>query len=337
MRTLAVIVLVIAAQLALLRSPREHTYELHATRVVVAPIPTPLPIERVIHTSMPRAPCPPPRRDVSRGVLVQPPEPVDLVRPAATNTGWIAAWNAEHVYVSTDAGASWQRHFDGEGAVRDVGFDCFGRAIVVRGNRIGIDTSWRVVTGLSDDVDTEIVVLGGGPDLAVVGEAPRGEDEPNKARLFVSHDRGITWLARDLVESWETPVYGRQFEDGSIATIVHEGDCGGQTPHSFAFDRALAPRRSTRLALYEELAWREDAIAGPDGALGRTTFIEGPYPIVLANERAYRYANGKATPLPWTISDEISGLAADAAGRMWGIACGHVVRATRDVPRAYCD
>jgi hypothetical protein len=210
--------------------PSERVRVVHTTSTQIVPMPTPVAVVREVEvevevevpievptTAPAKVECPPPRRDVPTGALTQPPEAIEQVRPSSTNSGWIAAWNEAHVYVSRNGGASWKRVDEGddeergEGTVRDVDFDCFGRPLVVRGSVPGIDD------------DSDLVVLGGGPDMVVTG---KGGDS-NMGRIAVSRDGGATWHLRNLIESWETPVYGRQYEDGSIATIVQQGDCGG--------------------------------------------------------------------------------------------------------------
>jgi hypothetical protein len=325
MRALAFVTLVVALQLALLW-PRERVIVMHSTTSRIAPMPTPLPIEDVQPLALERAQCPPPRRDVPATKLTQPPEQVDYVRPSITNTGWIAAWNDTHVFVSTDAGATWKRVSDGDGEVRDVNFDCFGRPIVARGTIAELDDAH------------DVVVLGGGPDMVFVGAAPRNDEDPTRGRLLRSRDGGRTWQIRDLVESWEMPVYGRQYEDASIVAIVHEGDCGGQTPVTFEFDRTLARiEDSTKLADYDELLSREGGIDGVEAYRIDTSIIEGPTPIIVANGHAWRYVNHHALELPVQVTTESGAIAADAAGRIWAAACGHLALATREPPGDYCD
>ena len=301
-------------------TPNERV--VHTSSMQLVPMPTPVAVvhevEVEVERPMPRPPvlptkCPAPRRDVPAGKLMQPPEEIEHVRPSSTNSGWVAAWNADHVYVSRNGGASWKlvpAGEDNQGVVRDVDFDCFGRVLAVRGSVPGIDD------------DSDLVVLGGGPDMVVTGKS----GDVNMGRIAVSADGGATWHLRDLMESWETPVYGRQYEDGTIATIAQQGDCGGQAPYSFAFDRALGTIKSSKLAVYEDLLGREEKIDGVDGYYRDTHVIEGPFPMLVANGHAYRYLKDKdtATELPLALSEDAWYYRTDAAGRLWGIACGGV-------------
>ena len=57
--------------------------------------------------------CPPPRRDAPRLTPPALDEEIAQVMVAPSNAGWVAAWNADHVFVSTDAGAHFDRVLDG--------------------------------------------------------------------------------------------------------------------------------------------------------------------------------------------------------------------------------
>src|SRR5689334_15769038 len=105
--------------------------ETHTADVIT--IPLPLPVENVVHVPTDRMACPPARTDARVHAPAALPEPITQVRPSPSNAGWIAAWNDEHIYISMDAGASWQRRLDAASPVQDVGFDCFGRVIAMRG------------------------------------------------------------------------------------------------------------------------------------------------------------------------------------------------------------
>ena len=51
--------------------------------------------------------------------------------------------------VSLDGGLTFTQVLDGPGAVRDVTFDCFGHAVALRANKVGIRDgtreTWRAV------------------------------------------------------------------------------------------------------------------------------------------------------------------------------------------------
>lgn len=332
--------------------PRDEVRIVRTSSTHVITVPTPIEVERTVVVPRDRASCPPPRTDAPRRQPAQPPEPVAFVQPSATNAGWIAAWNEEHVFVSMDAGASWQQAFDGPGGIRDVDFDCHGRAVVVRGDRLGVregsEERWYPLHhfDLSESY-SRASVIGGGPDIAVVG-VPRGDDL--KARLAISRDGGATWELRALAENWEGDrVVGRQHEDGRILAMLPQPDCmstyawifeyrdGVVTPHetnlganlAFAGDVIVAARGWQRVAGAE---LHDHAGIGD----GYPTVIEGPRPLLADTSGLLRFSKGRLAKLPWQVHADGHSLIADRAERLWYLACGKLAIASRTIPEGLC-
>ena len=151
------------------------------------------------------------------------PHGVNHVTTSWTNAGWLAAWDEEHVQVSTDGGLSFTQMLDGPGQVRDVTFDCFGRAVVLRdGARIGVNDNghehWRTIPGIRADDDSPTALIGGGPDVIAIGVT---SNDTWHARMAISADLGRTWWFRDLEDHWETArVAGHQNADGMIDVAI---------------------------------------------------------------------------------------------------------------------
>ena len=323
---------------------------------IVVPIETPAPAP-VAPAS--RASCPPPRRDAD---WVKPdlPDPIEHVQPAPTNAGWIAAWSRTTVYVSTDAGATFARVLDGEQPVIGVSFDCFGRAIALRGTSVGIldggREHWATVPGLraldtSDGVGAPGGVLGGGPDVVVVGVAPGDFWRP---RLVVSADAGATWTRRDLAGDLEPgmKMRGRQDADGTIRVGTAVGDCmndvlewttiTGGKPSTVT---AGMPEMGA-FAIYGDVAVTEDSVVDAGGNAtpidksdvdGELEPVPGAIPTVVSGTRAFRVSHAKLRELSLYVDGHPE--AVDPAGRLWSVACGHAVvaRKTRSEWAHDCD
>ncbi len=367
-RTSAAIVIcvaVAATQVALLGwllYPRERVRIVRETTTTtqVVTLPVAMPIDHEIYISTERT-CPRPRHDAPRVRPAAVPERVTHLRPSPTNAGWIAAWSEEAIFLSDDAGGSWHRALDGEGQVRDVAFDCFGRAIAIRGRRLGIRDgdrdSWRTlpVFDVTDHRALEepatVAVLGGGPDVALVGLEPI-PDQLWRARLAISRDLGTTWETHSLDQEWEGgELRGRQYEDGSIRAMLPVPDCMGDSAWLFTYRDgvvhgdydAVSPNMAFfGDAVLSDREWKHDGdhemrpIVGLESV--NPDIIEGPSPIVAVDGTLYRVTNGKASPLPYKLSDEATSLVADAAGRVWSIVCGQPTIATRaDAPICDCD
>jgi len=355
-----------AALLASSRPPAVHTVEVRTTRTELVAVPQVLAIPQVlaVPTAVPassapaaRATCPPPRRDAPRITPGELPEEITHVRPSPTNAGWIAAWNAAHVFVSTDAGASWHRQLDGDGAVQDVAFDCFGRTIAIRGDRVGIRDGaverWRRPPGVqmasTHTADGDVAayadgrVLGGGPDVVVLANGP---DDQRRGVLVRSFDLGVTWQRYDVSEAWDTGrVVGRQHEDGTIRGMLAIADCMSDSPLLFEItDRGLRTEYAVvgdQLQLFGELVvgyrgWqRFGGEPHPfDELPDYPEILEGPYPIARVGDQAFRIRGSKATRLPWKIAGELA--VVDPAGRIWSVHCGSPRIATRALPDATC-
>ena len=254
-------------------------------------------------------------------------EPVQHVRPSPTDAAWIAAWNDQHIFVSSDGGHVFARVLDGPGQVADVGFDCFGNVIAARDKMLGVRVhaaeSWRSVP----DLATLARVIGGGPDVVVVG-APTGTDNPS--RIAASSDRGETWRYRDLDRAYEAAnVQGRQDADGTIHAAVTIADCDydGIVRETWRRDGVFEPQRFATsggsFGIYGNVtisggkrwhdgAWR--AIAGLD-EYGQA--LEAPWPAVLQDGTVFRIDGATPTRLPWCVDG--TSAAIDPAGRVWMI------------------
>ena len=329
--------------------PEERVRIVHTTTTQVVPMPTVIEVAHVVSVPSDRSICPPPRSDAPRAQPEQPPEPVGYIRPSSTNAGWIAAWNDKHIYISMDAGASWQPAFEGNTEdIRDVDFDCHGRAIVVRGTQLGIregaEERWHALPGLAlENEHDDAWVIGGGPDVVVVGHAPGDE---MKARLVISRDRGATWERRHLVGDYEgNRVIGRQYEDGRILAMVPLPDCMSTYPWVFEYKTGVVTHHHSEAA--SELVFDGDRIVSRTGwhRIGSETVhdysgvaswpsvAEGPFVI---SEEIYRFRGGRLVATRWQVHDDATDLVGDRAGRLWYIACGKVAIASRTVPDGLC-
>jgi hypothetical protein len=314
-----------------------------------APPPAPAPSQTIVlpapaPPAADRPSCPPPRRDAPF-VVPKLDEDVTRVQAAPTNAGWIAAWNNEHVYVSYDAGATFQRALDGEGTVQDASFDCFGHLIVTRGHKVGVRDGtremWHEVPGLRGNDDDPGGVLGGGPDIVVVGNTP---GDAWHARLAVSSDGARTWAFHDLGDSFESGMglHGRQHEDGSIDAALALADCMDDELiwvriHDGAVDRLTdGMPEGTTFGIYGDLvlddsAWRtrtSDWKELPEEARGNPLLVvPGAFPTIVAGDKTYRLEAGKLRALPVTV--EGTPQVVDLAGRIWSVACGQLLIAKK--------
>jgi hypothetical protein len=361
-RTL-VIVMFLAAQTALLWyvAARDRTSEAHFAwmTTVMPPVPVaPAPPEAAPPPATPLLPSAPPatlRPSCPPMGTIAAQLPKDHVLPRGvnrvvtswTNAAWLAAFDDEHVFVSTDGGLSFEQVLDGPGAVRDVTFDCFGRPVVLRdGNRVGVrDQSreqWRSVPGMGTDDGSPNALIGGGPDVLVVGV---DNSDTWHARVAVSADLGATWWYRDLADYWEqSTVAGHQNTDGSIDVAITTADCMTDLTTWVRIGPDGKVTRDElgdigRISVYDDIAiatygyhkdgeyrpgWKrfgdEDwhAIAGlPDGA---TQIVAGPLPHMIAGEVSAIYPvdskHHAAALRPWPYG---TSAAIDRAGRLWAI------------------
>lgn len=298
--------------------------------VVAAPPPvaTPVLLPPARFAVAPRA-CPPPRRDAPRITPPELDEAVARVTVAPSNAGWVAAWNHEHVFVSTDAGRHFTRVLDGAGVVSDVGFDCFGTVVAIReqtvGLRVGDAEQWTTIPGVDlMDMDEEpeghAVVVSGGPEVIVIG---RGDGwSPRIAR---SADLGGRWRYHDLTTDWETPViHGRQREDGTIAISLPATDCAGEGEDIVTIRRGV-------IATGMGPGWwpgdgdRVELDDGPAGLPVDATWAGDG--LARVGDALYRVRDGRATRLP--LFAESDAYVADPAGRLWAVMCGRLAIAGR--------
>lgn len=299
-------------------------------RIAAPPLPPPPP------PTATTASCPPARTDAPRAAAVHPPTEVHAVTTSRTNAGWIAAWSDERVYVSIDAGVTFSQVLDGPGSVDAVTFDCFGNVVVVRDGQLGIRSGtrerWqRLPAGLRADEDDPTALIGGGPDVIVIGIAS-GDDW--QARLAASSDRGTTWWYRDLVSYWESSqASGYQASDGSIEVALTTADCMSDPVHwvrirdgkvetdEFGSIGAVAVHDGIVYATWPTARWKRfgddtwHEIAGiPESAV----VVGGARPHAVADGAVYRLARGRAKRIAaWNERDQAS--AVDPAGRIWGI------------------
>jgi hypothetical protein len=303
--------------------------------VVTPPAVTPAAAAPPAHSARPA--CPPPNRDApSASSLPEQPFGMHQLVAAHTNASWVAAWNDDEIQLSIDGGLSYARVLDGPGAVRAVTFDCFGRAIAFRGEQLGIRDgrreSWRAVPGVNADADAPIALVGGGPDVIVVGTSE--ERDTWQARLAVTGDLGASWWFRDLVDYWETgQLDGRQDPDGAIHLVLTTADCMSD-PVSWirirdgkVADEDLGSVGVVRLfgdiainAGWHGVRWKRFGEADwtlvqglPDESDSRGHLYAGPLPRVIVDGVVYAIEQGRAVkrrtaPGVGTV---------DRAGRLW--------------------
>jgi hypothetical protein len=354
----------VAALAVVLRSPAPQT-SVKPTPIVIAPTfliqpeafgdpapPEVTPVTPRVTPPITRPACPPPRLDAPRVTLPKLDEQMVGVSPSRTNAGWIAAWSEEHAYISVDAGATFTRVLDGPGRLRAMSFDCYGRAIALRDDRVGIrdgaSETWKHVPGLrlvdTSDSPQEVQanLVGGGPDIVVLGTSYA---EGWIGRLAISNDAGESWRFHELGQGFEPHVHhdGRQDADGTIHVAIGQADCSHDDlfwatirTGTTTIVRDVMPELS-ELAIYGDVALSEQGVLGRSGSWKSVEgFFEGaalrplpgPYPVLINGNSAYRVRNGKAKELPLMVQGDPRAM--DPAGRIWSIACGHLLIARRD-------
>ncbi|HVV84558.1 MAG TPA: hypothetical protein VHE35_15930, partial [Kofleriaceae bacterium] len=281
--------------------------------------------------------CPPPRHDAPHRAAGTIDDVIERVTASPSNAGWIAAWNADHVYVSTDAGAHFDRVLDGPGAVSAVGFDCFGTVAVVRDEQLGLRVDgverWQPVPGVElmagegDGREGHAAIVSGGPDLVVVGRVTDW-----RPRIARSADLGAHWSYADLDVDWETPVvHGRQREDGTIAIGLPSSDCAGDVEQQVTV-------RGGKVTSEPGMAWP---------APGQGVDLDGERPaampadatwvgdgLAVAGDGLYRVRGPHVTRLPYVVEGD--DYVADAAGRLWTVVCGKPTIASRQPSGLRC-
>ncbi|GEM_PF-4020927 len=308
----------LAVVYALLVRPDRVT---HSTRIDTVEtsdvIQLPAPPPAVVVAAPPAAPepraCPAPNRHASPVSI--PPLPVMTgVYASPTNADWIVTWNEASIYFSSDGARSFRMVLDGPGRVHSVAIDCFGHVIAARGTQIGVLDSaretWRDVPGIEmtervyrGDYPAEppdVWVVGGGPDVVVVGFIAPYSDW--NTRVAISRDLARSWSYSDLAaESFEgTHFAGIQRSDGAIDLELEIQDCGGEWMETYR----IADGTSKRV---------EASNAEPE-----------------AEEAAVRARVVKRDP--WRDSE----VSTDAAGRRWAIECSQLAR-IGDHVRHECD
>lgn len=292
--------------------------------------------------------CPTPRTDAPRFTPPDLDEQVTGLAVSPTNAGWIAAWNANHVFVSTDAGTSFHRKLDGDGVVHSVQFDCFGHVVAARGDKLGVADgereTWRTVQGIDlRDADEyhydDVHVIGGGRDLIIFGKQP---GETGRARVAVSRDLGATWSYHDMSEysgGGETAA-GVQRADGTILVGTAIPDCmteeiswiriapdGATDAHwmqiyglffQFWGDSIMSTYGERKIDAADDVKW---AVYPDEKYYGNP--IPAPYPVYVSEDKAVRLVGKEARDLPWAIEGE--DMQMDPAGRLWSLVCGQPV------------
>jgi hypothetical protein len=302
-----------AAVVALIEPPTATNIVVMVPPVIVSPPPRP---PRAVTATT--AACPAPSLDAHMHALGRPDERVAHLTVATTDTAWIAAWTDAHVFVSRDGGAHYVQVLDGPGNVADVGFDCFGDAIVVRNASVAIatpaggDEAWRRVPGLNA-ARIPARVIGGGPDVVIVGGGP---DVAWLSRIASSSDRGRTWRYRDLDTGETDEAFGSEDRDGTIRVAVTDYDCDYQAvswlrwgPHGSATERVAGFRSKPRV--YGDVLL--DGADVPDGARA----IPAPWPAAVGHGIAYRIVRGRAEPIARGIDGGSPVI--DRGGRIWMI------------------
>jgi hypothetical protein len=295
---------------------------------VVVMAPQPAPVHRT---------CPPRVTTAPRPRPAALPFSITRVRPSRTHAGWIAAWNADAVLVSRDAGRTFQRMLDGDGTVADVDFDCFGRVLVIRDGQLGVHDGtrerWQRLPVTFDEGGARLA--GGGPDVAVYGQQ---EGSDWGVKVVISSDLGRGWRTRELEG---LPGEADAFQDatGTVHVVTAYVDCRHNEMHASRItpDGTISTSEQA-VAQVSVGAYPRGVLAGaewlPTGASeteridGLDTdvaeqVIPGPRPMIVAGETAYRIANGGAKRLPWIVEGEPQ--AVDAAGRLWTVHCGRAL------------
>ncbi|HEX4449807.1 MAG TPA: hypothetical protein VH143_03000 [Kofleriaceae bacterium] len=157
-------------------------------------------------------------------------EPVEHLHAAHDNAHWIAAWNADHAFVSRDGGTTFARVLDAPGVLVDVGFTRTGDVVALRGATIGVlDRSgerWRAIPNLAVDMHDATAMprlIDGGSDIVVVGSM---HDDRYHSWVAASSDHGASWRFHELERAYDAgDVSGSQAADGTIKIIVPSGAC----------------------------------------------------------------------------------------------------------------
>lgn len=339
------------------------------TRTVVVPVVTP-PHVVVIPVAPPAlpvgdlGPCPAPHRDRVHARLAQPSgdEPVAGFAAAPSDSRWLAAWTATHLFVSRDGGGSWRRVLDGAGAVLDATFDCHGRVLALRagsglGVRDGTREVWRAVAGVAIATPPEPYtarsympqLVGGGRAIAVVG--PR-HDELDQAYAAISDDGGVSWRQADL-EWYEGGRLAAAWSGSTLRVVVPWTDCMAEglrlvTVHATGVTSVEIDEYAGMVALdggaIHGLSW-ECPDGGPvctwragrgwrtprgaaalGGDAGDAELVDGPVDVVIADHELRTLAGGRlGRPRPWPAG--WTALGTDPSGRVWGTdAAGKLAR-----------
>jgi len=273
---------------------------------VVVPVSVPVPVIVPVSVSVPvpvrdrpRAaddlgPCPRAFREASDIEVVALPEKVDAVVASSRDVRLLAAWNRDHVFLSTNEGRSFRRVLDRDEPVRDAGFDCYGQLLVVRGNGwLGVDDGaaatarWTEVGRFADPdeayADWAVPPSPAEwPQLHLIVDrttaAVIGTDPADLTRLVIARaDRRGRWrlapLFQDTSSSWD----GLRIESvGSVAggrvhalVVPWEGDmCGGDGHyHEVVID---IPRGTARS---RDLGWERPHQLADDESVDADPFV----------------------------------------------------------------
>jgi hypothetical protein len=316
--------------------PEITTYAPQLT-FVAPPSPPPDPGPRIGE----RPSCPPPRHDAP-WVAPKLDEDIIAVRPAPSNAGWIVAWNHDHVLASYDAGATFQRVLDGDGQVRSASFDCWGHIVVQRAGRIGVRDgtreAWHAVGGLDATDDAPGAIIGGGPDIVVVGRAAEQQDN---TRVAISSDGGVSWRFHEMYPRLDADnVQGQQHTDGSIDLAYSIGDCMNDDVVIARIAHGHVETTTQMIAEGSPFRVDDDAVLADGGWISRAggdwhTYpftnavipVPGAHHVMVSFDKTYRFVHGELRELPLVV--EGTPQAVDLAGRVWSVACGKPLVAKR--------
>jgi len=250
--------------------------------VVLAPlvVPVPAPV-RVRRPGEDLGPCPRRFRAATPVAVSDPPEPVHSVAAASHDVRLLAAWNNDHVFLSTDEGRTFRRMLDRAGFVRDVAFDCHGRLYVLRlGGWLGVhdpaaapNEAWTALDEFRiPDADGDVAY-----DARLVMDrvlvAVIGVDPTERTRLLIARvDRRGRWRATTLFQdrsgaAWDgaevhrldPPAHGRV----RVIVLTAEGGDGGDFRYHEVVAELRRPTVRSRDLGQELPAWSDPADGVP--------------------------------------------------------------------------
>jgi hypothetical protein len=186
--------------------------------------------------------------------------------------------------------------------------------IAARGEQIGVrdgvTETWHDVPGISlaDRIyeggyapdPPSVWIVGGGPDVVVVGIEPPADEW--KSRAAISRDLGRTWSYHDLSNGdfQGTHIATRQHTNGAIDLELEIQDCGGEWMETYSITNGIVSK------------------------------VEDPTAPDDVDEKVWRAKIVKRES--WRDTD----VSTDAAGRRWAITCNGIEILTKNTNPA-CD